>query len=40
MGQFNQAGIDPKMRLVEFPVTEDAVVLPGASRQNRSRNTS
>ena len=31
LGQFRKAGIEPKMRVVEFPVTEDAVVNPGES---------
>lgn len=30
LGQFRKAGIEPKMRVVEFPVTSDAVVPPGA----------
>lgn len=29
LGQFQGAGVDPKMRLVEFPVTEDAFVPAG-----------
>lgn len=29
LGQFRQAGIKPKMRVVEFPVTADAVVPAG-----------
>lgn len=29
LGQFQKAGVDPKMRVVEFQVTEDAVVPPG-----------
>ncbi|KAM0756442.1 translation protein [Meredithblackwellia eburnea MCA 4105] len=31
LGQFVKAGIDPKMKVVEFPVTEDAVLRPGTT---------
>ena len=29
LGQFQKAGIEPKMRIAEFQITEDAVVQPG-----------
>lgn len=29
LGQFRKGGIEPKMRIAEFPVTENAVVLSG-----------
>lgn len=29
LGQFEKAGVEPKMRIVEFPVSEDAVVPAG-----------
>lgn len=38
LGQFRRAGVDPKMRIAEFEVTEDALVPEGASRsETRAR---
>jgi len=37
LGQFQKAGIDPKMRIAEFHVTEDAVVQPGKPRLDQAR---
>ena len=31
LGQFRSAGIEPKMRIAEFPVSEDAFAEPGES---------
>lgn len=31
LGQFRKAGIDPKMKVVEFAITEDAIVPAGQS---------
>lgn len=36
MGQFRNAGVDPKMRVAEFEVTEDALVPAGASSESSS----
>ena len=36
MGQFRNAGVDPKMRVAEFEVTEDALVPAGTSSASSS----
>lgn len=36
LGQFKKAGVEPKMRLAEFDVTEDALVPAGESARLES----
>lgn len=37
LGQFRQAGVEPKMRIAEFEVSPEAVVPAGEADSNRNR---